>query len=137
MNGSSTILISAFCAIISGTAVAFLSPRFAHLVWKKQKRREQQIAVAEKFERLFSDIHISGNIRPKPTGEKATDERLLIIESRFWEQQALFILTWVLFEREDTLALATQLMRMVNEGSRDFQNLYRVRTEFLGRVNTI
>ena len=135
MSGFSTVLISIISAIISGTAVAFLSPRFAHSIWKKQKLREQQVTVAERFEKLFSDLHIAGNIRPVPPRGKLIDEKSLEnslkVESRFWEQHALFILTFVLFERDDTLSLGMRLKRMIDDRSKDYPALYSLRMEFL------
>src|ERR1039457_4617442 len=130
MSGIPTMLISIVSAVMSGTAVAFLSPRFAHSIWKKQKLREQQVAVAEQFANIFSDLHIAGNIVPKPSH----DEGSMKIASRFYEQYSLFILAFVLFEREDTLSLGNRLLKMVNDGSHDFKTLYSLRTEFLAHM---
>lgn len=130
MSDLSAILLSIISAIISGTAVAFLSPRFAHSVWKKQKLREQQVAVAEQFAKLFSDLHIAGNLRPVPS----LDEGSMEIESRFHEQRALFILAFVLFDWEDTLSFGIKLLKLINDNSHDFQALSSLRAEFLARM---
>jgi hypothetical protein len=47
-----SVLVPAMVALI----VSMISPVFTHLIWKHQKRKEQQLTVAERFAALHSEL---------------------------------------------------------------------------------
>jgi hypothetical protein len=126
--------ITVFISLGSALIVAFLSPRFAHLIWKKQKLREQRIAVAERFAKISADIYIVGNLHPRPPQQDVVGSQSLEKVSTFLEQDALLALIHVLFERKDTLASGLNLKKELQSGSRDLQSLYALRVDLLGRL---
>jgi hypothetical protein len=48
-------LVSASIAAVVSVSVAVISPLFTHHLWKRQKRKEQQLVVAERFTVLSAE----------------------------------------------------------------------------------
>jgi hypothetical protein len=72
-------------------------------VWKRQKLREQRLAVAERFAGVSSSFSVVTNwARP------------LEDSSKLLEQDALLVLIQVLFERKRTLDSGTALRSLLN-----------------------
>src|SRR5207244_718540 len=94
----------------SAVLVAFFSPRFQHLVWKKQRLREQRISLAERFAKISGDLRIIAHLTPHgsftdPAAAPSEDA------AKFLEQEALLLLVQVLFERKRTLDSGTKLKK--------------------------
>lgn len=119
-----TIGISAATAVI----VAYLGPQFQHLMWKKQKLREQRINVAERFAKLGSHLSVATH-SVSPT---APASQLLEVASLYLEQFALLQIIQVLFEEPITREAGTAFKRVLDEippktaGSETFENVSKI-----------
>jgi hypothetical protein len=90
-----TFITSLGTGVIVAFVAAFLSPRFQHLFWKKQKLREQRVLIAERFAALHGEFTLA----------RAAE---VDFSSRF-EEDALLVLVQVLFEREQTKISGSRL----------------------------
>ncbi|HSY03627.1 MAG TPA: hypothetical protein VK819_15800 [Acidobacteriaceae bacterium] len=115
----STVAVSLACSVV----VAYLSTHFTHLVWGKQKRREQQLAVAERFANIRLQFYVYANIDPK-----TTEERLKIAPARV-EQDSVLMLICTLFKRRDTILWTIKLRRAINEHRTDIEVMHRLRLD--------
>jgi len=71
---------------------------------------------------------------PKPPPQGIADENSLKIVSRFFELEALFILMFVLFEREYTLSLGGRLRKSTRGKCSDIKALCALRAELLASM---
>ena len=106
-----TVLISFGISFGGAVTVAYLGPRFQHLVWKKQKLREQRIAVAQQFSEISSDFRIATHwLSLDASKPEAAREGL----SKLLEQDALLVLVRVLFTADGTMTSADNLRMRLN-----------------------
>ena len=127
-------VLTVVLSLLSALIVAFLSPKFGYFVWRKQRRREQQLALADRFAKLNSDLRIIGNLKPRPKeGESSSERHAVDAAAPFLEQNALLSLIFVAFERKHTLESALMLKRAVDAGTA-FQSIYSLRVDLLARL---
>lgn len=105
-----TLLTSFSSAVIVASLGPSLGPRLQHYFWKKQKRGEQRLAVAERFGAMNANFWLVINVVP-PTDDHA---RRAADETKFLEQDALLTTVMVLFERRDTRDSASRLRECLN-----------------------
>jgi hypothetical protein len=55
-SGLETALVSASIAAVVSVTVAIISPLFTHHLWKRQKRKEQQLAIAERYATFHAEL---------------------------------------------------------------------------------
>jgi hypothetical protein len=126
-----TTFLTSLCSAIT---VAFAAPRFQHLIWSRQRLREQRISVAERFAAMNSNVRLTTNLSPRlPSADQEHNA------SQFLEQDALLILIQVLFDREDTLASGNRLRAWLNSqppqlSVESFSTLWMLRVDLLGRL---
>jgi hypothetical protein len=98
-------LVSASISSVVSVCVAVISPMFTHRLWKRQKRKEQQLAIAERFAVLFSEVVALENTSDL--------EQTSANELRFWSAQVefrgLLYAIQVLFENSVITQRATDL----------------------------
>lgn len=115
-----------FTAAGTGVLVAFLTPRFQHVVWKKQRLREQRIDVAERLAKT--------GFTPAMLTPTASAEYL----AGYLEQAALGVLIQVLFDRPETLHAATLYKNALDvpppTSQQQFENLFALRVHLLSSV---
>lgn len=124
-----------FISLCSAVVVAFLTPRFQHLVWKRQRLREQPIAIAERFAKVSSNFIVVTDITP-PHG--ASDSAgLLENASGFLEQDALLVLIQILFESRRALDSGNKLKKALTSlrshppPEEGIRRLYALRVDLL------
>lgn len=127
-------------SLSSAVVVAFLGPRFQHLVWKKQKLREQRLSVAERFDATNRNFWLVTNVMPPANA----DDHARIAEdvAKFLEQRGVLILVMVLFERQGTLDSANKLRACLDsrpqlsshEYPQYLETLYALRVDLLSRL---
>jgi hypothetical protein len=69
-SGLETALVSASIAAVVSISVAVISPLFTHTLWKRQKRKEQQLALAERFAALCAQMASFDVLGPEGIGER-------------------------------------------------------------------
>jgi hypothetical protein len=125
-----TFITSLITAVIVAVLAAFLTPRFQHLFWKRQKFREQRVSIAERFAALHGKFTL-GPVEGK------------FEWSRVFEEDALLIVIQVLFEREDVLISASRLRAWLNTHPLnlsenlpigDLMELWALRVDLLSRL---
>jgi hypothetical protein len=95
-------LETAVIAAAVSISVSLISPAFTHQLWKSQKRKEQQLAIAARFATLIAEIAAGVDSRePKAIGKKSPAETELI--------GILYVIP-VLFENEETVDRALTLL---------------------------
>ena len=82
-----TFLLSVTSAVIVAVLAAYLTPRFQHAVWRRQKLREQRIAVAERFAAMNANFRFASPDEVEPNWGEV------------FEMDGLLRLVEVLFER--------------------------------------
>jgi hypothetical protein len=121
-----TFFTSVSSAVTVAILAAFLTPRFQHVFWKKQKLREQRLSVAERFAALHAKVLFNPTSKPEL--------------AEFVEEDALLVLVPILFEREDTIAAAYRLKLWRNSHPRqgmseeDIRYVWAVRVDILTRL---
>jgi hypothetical protein len=115
------VLIPAFVSAIVALIISFLSPRFTHTMWKRQKRKEQQVAVAERYAVLLTQLIASDNLTFLRDRSVAEALRLTPTEIEF--RGMLFVIQ-VLFESDNIKRRA----REVAEGG---ETAVRMRAELM------
>ena len=55
-SGLETALVSAFIAAAVSFSVAVFGPLFTYCLWKRQKRKEQQLTVSQRFAALSASL---------------------------------------------------------------------------------
>jgi hypothetical protein len=97
----STLETAVIAAAVS-LSVSLISPAFTHHLWKRQKRKEQQLAIAERFAVLNAEMAAAVDTRDlKAVFEKSPAELELI--------GILYVIP-VLFENEETVDRALTLL---------------------------
>jgi hypothetical protein len=48
----SSIVVPAIVSLVVALTVSYFGPRFNFPVWRKQKRKEQQLAIADRFAKI-------------------------------------------------------------------------------------
>ncbi len=124
-----TIFLSLCGGVLGGVVVAFVTPRFGYPIWRKQQRRQQQIALAERFANLGSNLYVITNSKPHPTQGARVSENIAAL----LEQNSLLVQIYVLFEDKDTLALALRLRTAIDNNT-DFQSLHTMRVDLTARL---
>jgi hypothetical protein len=76
--------------------VTFISPWWTHKLWKRQKLKEQQLAVAERFAAILAGFP-----------EDRPDEPIAFS----WRFTGLMVLIGTLFKDKDVLAVAKHLVK--------------------------
>ena len=89
-------LETALIAAAVSLSVSLISPAFTHHLWKRQKLKEQQLAVAERFAAI-----LAGFPEDKP------DEPIQLS----WHFTSLLVLIGTLFENEELREVARGLAR--------------------------
>lgn len=129
---------------IAGVIVAFVSPRFAHLVWKKQKLRDQQILIAERFARISANfIVLTHMTSPDWNAAQFGTDKMLDNFSAIQEQESLLVLIWCLFKRKDTLDAVLRLKQGLRglstapdrrRSEEEIRMLYKLRVDLLSKL---
>lgn len=95
-SGIEVAIISVSVSAIVSFSVTFISPWWTHKLWKRQKLKEQQLAVAERFAAI-----LAGFPKDRP------DEHIEFS----WRFTGLMVLIATLFKNKDVLAVAKHLVR--------------------------
>jgi hypothetical protein len=95
-NGLEVALVSASISAVVSVSIAFISPLFTHHLWNRQKRKEQQLAVAERYAALRAEIAASAHF-PKPRVPFETSPARM-------ELQGLLFVIPVLFKTEEVIS---------------------------------
>jgi hypothetical protein len=95
-----TALVSASIAAIVSLSVAVFSPLFTHHLWKRQKRKEQQLAIAVRFCTLIAEIAAAAAVNMASVNKSPAETELIGI---------LYVIP-VLFENEETVDRALTLL---------------------------
>ena len=107
-NGLETALVSASIAAVVSVSVAVFSPLFTHHLWKRQKRKEQQLAVAERFAAVFSEFVALARFDMGDSSWKAADvARFETIRTEF---HGILYSVFVLFDSDVSKRRAEDLM---------------------------
>lgn len=109
-NSLEVALVSASISAVVSLSVAVGSPLLTHTLWKRQKRKEQQLAIAQRFSALYSDYLVW---KDKGAGAK-TIEELAPINPSWFEFTGVLYLAQVMFIRPEVIQLANTLMQDVD-----------------------
>jgi hypothetical protein len=94
-SGIEAVIISASVSAFVSFTVSIISPWWTHHLWKKQKLREQQLAVAERFAAILAKF---------PDGP---DEAVPFS----WSFTGLMVLIGTLFKNKEVRAVAQHLVK--------------------------
>jgi hypothetical protein len=100
---------------ITAVTVAFLGPRFQHIVWRSQRLREQRIAVAERLAKIGASLYVATHAAPAVT--MTAPERAVETAELYLEQFSLLALVQVLFNDPGTLEAGTAFKRVLDEAT--------------------
>jgi hypothetical protein len=109
-----TIVVSLGCSVV----VAYLTPQFSHFAWRKQKRREQQLEIAERFAQSNSNLWLASN---------TPSAGLVDMDNARIAQNALVLLIVMLFDDEDTLSLIAELRKKIASDDEEGDVVLRMR----------
>ena len=112
-SGLETALVSASIAAVVSVTVAVISPLFTHHLWKRQKRKEQQLAVAERFAARTAEMVASTflNAVDSVSAQREKDAARL-------EVMGILYLVPILFETSGSSMLAAELRNHPLSGQR-------------------
>lgn len=114
--------------------VAYLTPQFSHFAWRKQKRREQQLELAQRFVNIKANFYVYANLDWVTNAE---NEQALRHVSDSLEQDALLALIWTLFTDKDTLQLVHALRQEINSNRgkpESYPQLHKLRLDIAPRL---
>jgi hypothetical protein len=100
----STVILPAVISAIVSWTIMYFGPRFNFNVWKKQKRKEQQLAIADHFAKII--------VNPYNMGYDNYDndhKTWLAAEEVKWERMSVLTQIAVLFERPETRKVAKKM----------------------------
>jgi hypothetical protein len=95
-SGLETALVSASIAAVVSVSIAFISPLFTHHLWNRQKRKEQQLAIAERYAVLRAEISASAHFSKPRVPFETSPARM--------ELQGLLFVIPVLFKTEEVIS---------------------------------
>jgi hypothetical protein len=55
-----SIVVPAIVSLVVALIVSYFGPRFNFPIWRKQKRKEQQLAIAERFAKISASAYSAG-----------------------------------------------------------------------------
>jgi hypothetical protein len=114
-SGLETALVSASIAALVSLSVAIFSPLFTHHLWKRQKRKEQQLALAERFAVLRAELRTYDDNRDQGAWYKWANART--------EMSGLLFVVQVLFEKDDVIIRAKKLRGVQNPETIEVQRV--------------
>jgi hypothetical protein len=114
-----SVLLSAVTSLVVALAVSFAAPRFNFGIWKKQKLREQQLSIAERFAKLGADMYVYSNVLPRVAKDHEDAKRFVEAMAPMLEQRALVGLMSVLFDNEELWLLGTELGEIYDSGDEE------------------
>jgi hypothetical protein len=123
-----SVLLPAIVSLVVSLVLIYLSPWFTHLVWKKQKRKEQQLAIADRFAKLSYDLNI---VRDSCPGPEDTREVFFEKSSLFLEQNALILLIRVLFDHKRTVNAEQRFRDLMLTDMPDVNRMHILRSELM------
>jgi hypothetical protein len=104
-NGLEVALVSGSISAVVSVCIAVISPLFTHHLWKRQKRKEQQLAIAQRYVVLRAQT--SPSLHPQLL---ESDQRLQFKQAQV-EMKGLLFLIPILFEREEIIDRADGLLK--------------------------
>jgi hypothetical protein len=107
-SGLETALVSASIAAVVSLSVAFFSPMLTHHLWKRQKRKEQQLSVAQRYAYVFAERVAFGRFDMSDSSWSAADDaRFETVKVEF---HGILYSVQVLFDSEVIRKRAQDLM---------------------------
>jgi hypothetical protein len=108
-------ILSPIASAVTTLTVLLSAPRLNFRVWKKQRLREQQLQVADKFAKLSANFFIHMNLQPVRKQDARDNAKIIEGFTPVFEQNVTFTLIGVLFEHPRTLE-KLDLLKQALEG---------------------
>jgi hypothetical protein len=104
-----SIVVPAIVSLVVALVVSYFGPRFNFPVWRRQKRKEQQLAIAERFAKISASPYSVGY-----DNYDSNHETWLRAQELRQERQTLLFLIPVIFEDAKTWELVTRVTILID-----------------------